>query len=598
MGRRVIFLVLLAVLLLDFTEGAEKQVYGADGGKLVLESPIPAEFKPLTSILWKHNRNMVVEWIEKLESMEYYGAFHGHTTLDRKTARLEIDNLTLVYSGVYSLELNGQLQSETYMVTVIKKVPKPTVTVEPLFCSSTSSLCKLSCKGGIPEAEPITYSWRPNTGNWTESSKLLNITNDDNRVESFFCQMKNPVSEEESEPWKNVFYPEKVPKPTVALEPLSCSPSSPPCALSCNGGIPEAEPITYSWRRDTGDWAESSKLLNITNDDDRVENFFCQMKNPVSEEETFISQRIFTLRGGFDNEIDELDLYFNVLAGVMAAFLPFFSLGFAVISGKIFSFLSRFDNEIGTLLISLGVLVGVMASIPLFILLVYYTLSFDVMTVVMAVVSLGCSVGSAVIAGKIFSLRGGFVSEMDELLLSFGVLVGVMAIVLPFILMISFFVGAHITEKDELLRSLGVMAVVLAVVFLGGSVGSAVIAVKVFSLRSRILRERVAVTPEEEEALEGSGAPTPAEKEALEGPGAPTPAEKEALDGPGAPTPAEKEALEGPGAPTPAEEALEGPGAPTPAEEALEGPGAPTPAEEAEEGPGALTPAEEEAAML
>uniref|UniRef100_A0A667WRG8 Ig-like domain-containing protein n=1 Tax=Myripristis murdjan TaxID=586833 RepID=A0A667WRG8_9TELE len=187
----------------------DKQVYLADGGKLILESPIPAEFKPLRSILWKHNRNMVVEWIEKLGSVEYYGAFQGHTTLDRKTARLEIANLTLIYSGVYSLELNGQIQSEMYKVTVISKykVPKPMVRVEPLVCSSTSSLCKLSCNGGIPEAEPITYSWRPNTGDWTESSKLMDITKDDKHVENFFCQMKNPLSEEESEPWKNVFYP-------------------------------------------------------------------------------------------------------------------------------------------------------------------------------------------------------------------------------------------------------------------------------------------------------------------------------------------------------------------------------------------------------
>ncbi|XP_029923981.1 uncharacterized protein LOC115371006 [Myripristis murdjan] len=559
------------------------------------------------------------------------------------------------------------------MVTVIKKVPKPTVTVEPLFCSSTSSLCKLSCNGAIQEAQPITYSWRPNTGNWTESSKLMDITNDDNHVENFFCQMKNPVSEEESEPWKNVFYPEKVPKPTVALEPLSCSPSSPPCALSCNGGIPEAEPITYSWRRDTGDWTESSKLMDITNDDDHVENFFCQMKNPVSEEESepwknvfykdrkqlyvavavgvvaavilvvfiaFITRRFVSLRGGSVSEIGRLNFYFNVLAMGMTVVLPFFSLGFAFITGRFFSFLSGFDSEIGTLMLSLGVLVGVMAAVPLFFWLVDWTrlLSHRVLAVVLAVVSLGCSLGSAVIAGKVFSLRGGFDSEIDELLLY-----------------------------------LGVVAVVMAAVSLVFFLGSAVIAGKIFSSRSRNACERGqfiflhnalhdtlrmdplllcdrfpkvsgaltpaeeealegpgaltpaeeealegpgaltpaeeeaeeeaeespgALTPAEEEALEGPGALTPAEEEALEGPGALTPAEEEALEGPGAPTPAEEEALEGPGAPTPAEEeALEGPGAPTPAEEeALEGPGAPTPAEEeALEGPGAPTPAEEEA---
>ncbi|XP_029923325.1 uncharacterized protein LOC115370443 [Myripristis murdjan] len=524
MGRRVIFLVLLAVLLLDFTEGAEKQVYLADGGKLTLESPIPAEFKPLTSILWKHNHNMVVEWVEKLGSVEYYGAFHGHTTLDRKTARLEIDNLTLIYSGVYSLELNGQLQSETYMVTVIKKVPKPSVTVEPLFCSSTSSLCKLSCNGWIPEAEPITYSWRRDTGAWTESSKLMDITNDDNHVENFFCQMKNPVSEEESEPWKNVFYPEKVPKPSVALEPLSCSPSSPPCALSCNGGIPEAEPITYSWRRDTGDWTESSKLMDITKDDDHIENFFCQMKNPVSEEESepwknvfyedrqqlyvtvavgvvaavflvvifaFITRRIFSLRSGFDSEKRRLLLYLGVLTRLMTAVPLFFWLGFAVITGQMFSFLSGLDSEIGTLLLSLGVLAVVMTVVPLFFFLGSDTLLLyrGVLVGVKTAVSLGCCLGFAVISGKIFSLLGGFDSESGTLLLSLGVLVGVMTVV-PLLCFLGYvFIKACVSESGTRLLYRGVLAVVMTVLSLGCFLGFAVISGKIFSLRGGFASE-------------------------------------------------------------------------------------------------------------
>ncbi|XP_029923337.1 carcinoembryonic antigen-related cell adhesion molecule 2-like isoform X2 [Myripristis murdjan] len=278
----VFFLGLLAVLLLELTEGAEK-VYSAEGGKVTLEPIVPDQFKPLTSILWKHNRNMVVEWIKNLNSTDYYGMFDGHTNLDIETGHLEISTWAHTYSGFYSVEFNGQLQSKLYTVHVIKKVPKPTVGVRPLSCSSTSSSCTLSCEGGTPEAEPITYSWRRDEGKWTQSSKLMNITKDDHHVKKFSCQMKNPVSVEESDPRKNPFYPEKVLKPTVVL---NCSHTPSVCTLLCNGGTPEAEPITYSWRRDGGKWSQSSKLIEITEADHHYEHIFCQMKNPVSVEES------------------------------------------------------------------------------------------------------------------------------------------------------------------------------------------------------------------------------------------------------------------------------------------------------------------------
>uniref|UniRef100_A0A667WTV3 Ig-like domain-containing protein n=1 Tax=Myripristis murdjan TaxID=586833 RepID=A0A667WTV3_9TELE len=171
-----------------------------------LEPTVPDQLKPLTSILWKQNRNMVVEWIKNLGSADYYGMFDGHTNLDIETGRLEIDTWARNYSGVYSVEFNGQLQSESYKVDVIKKVPKPTVVL--LNCSHTPSACTLICNGGTPEAEPITYSWRRDGGNWTQSSKLIEITEADHHYEHIFCQMKNPVSVEESDPWKNPFYPD------------------------------------------------------------------------------------------------------------------------------------------------------------------------------------------------------------------------------------------------------------------------------------------------------------------------------------------------------------------------------------------------------
>ncbi|XP_029923346.1 uncharacterized protein LOC115370456 isoform X1 [Myripristis murdjan] len=199
----VFFLGLLAVLLLELTEGAEKQVYSVEGGKVTLQPIVPDQLKPLTSILWKRNDNLVVEWFKKLDSTDYYGAFRGQTNLDIETGRLEIDTLDGTYSGVYSVEFNGQLQSESYKVDVIKKVPKPTVVLKPLTCPNEDT-CTLICDGDTTGAEPVTYSWRTDQMDfYEESGKSTIISKDYSDVKHFFCQMKNPVSHEDSDPMKN-----------------------------------------------------------------------------------------------------------------------------------------------------------------------------------------------------------------------------------------------------------------------------------------------------------------------------------------------------------------------------------------------------------
>uniref|UniRef100_A0A667WTS7 Ig-like domain-containing protein n=2 Tax=Myripristis murdjan TaxID=586833 RepID=A0A667WTS7_9TELE len=201
------FFLLLIALLSGSTKGAEKQVHSAEGDKVTLEPTVPDQFKPLTSILWKHNRNMVVEWIKKLNSTDYYGAFADHTNLDIKTGRLEINTLARNYSGVYSVEFNGQLQSELYKVDVIKKVPKPTVVLKPLTCPN-EDICTLSCDGDTTGAEPVTYSWRTDQMDvFEKSEKSKNVSKDDSHVKHFFCQIKNPVSHEDSDPMENPFHP-------------------------------------------------------------------------------------------------------------------------------------------------------------------------------------------------------------------------------------------------------------------------------------------------------------------------------------------------------------------------------------------------------
>ena len=78
--------------------------------------------EPISGILWKIGPNKVAEWDEGFgPDVDYYGPFKDRTTLDKKTGKLIIKNMTKEDSGIYSVEVNGRLQSKTYKVEVTSK---------------------------------------------------------------------------------------------------------------------------------------------------------------------------------------------------------------------------------------------------------------------------------------------------------------------------------------------------------------------------------------------------------------------------------------------------------------------------------------------
>lgn len=79
---------------------------------------------------------------------------------------------------------------------------------------------------------------------------------------------------------------EPVPKPTVWLQPLSCSPRSNRCHLRCDGSTDKAEPVTYSWTWGDEGWTLQEKVLVITNSMAKSRTFSCRMQNPVSHQES------------------------------------------------------------------------------------------------------------------------------------------------------------------------------------------------------------------------------------------------------------------------------------------------------------------------
>lgn len=197
-----LLLVVLPLAAISSALAENKRVYVAVGDKitLTLVPPVP---ESINRVFWEHGVDLVAEWTNR--EFTYYGAFKNHTKLE-ENGRLEIRNASKTESGVYEVEVNNKVQDLRYDVIVIEKVPKPKVRVTPLRCDANSNNCTLICDGSTEDAEPVSYSWKMGNGDWKESTKDMVIGNETEHVKSFSCQIKNPVSVNESDHEDNPFF--------------------------------------------------------------------------------------------------------------------------------------------------------------------------------------------------------------------------------------------------------------------------------------------------------------------------------------------------------------------------------------------------------
>ncbi|XP_062286473.1 uncharacterized protein LOC133991890 [Scomber scombrus] len=196
--------VLLLSAVLSSVLTVEK--FFGEGRTLVLR---PNFSDNIYTVIWKLNRNLVAEWVEKINDLTYYDVFDGRTNLDKETGTLEIRNMSSADSGLYRVEINNKVLPESYNVKVIKEVTQPVVVLQPLICTSAFKECSLLCEGNTEGAEPVTYSWKMGNREWMDGEKIRTITNDKEttqRDKTFSCQMKNPISEKQSDTIKNIFF--------------------------------------------------------------------------------------------------------------------------------------------------------------------------------------------------------------------------------------------------------------------------------------------------------------------------------------------------------------------------------------------------------
>ncbi|XP_074503198.1 CD48 antigen-like [Sebastes fasciatus] len=208
MGKLTGLCVLLLVLNVALTENTVTPVFFTDGGDLTLKVR-PTFPGHINIIVWIFNDNLLAEWVE---DEGYYLRIKGRANLTTETGQLIINKMSKEDEGVYSVEINDRVQSESYKAKLIKKVQKPKVALGTLTCEPYSDSCRFFCDSDTTEAEPVTYSWKKGDGEWEVSGKDITITNkDDSGVKTFTCRMENPVSREESDPEPILLY--KKPKP-------------------------------------------------------------------------------------------------------------------------------------------------------------------------------------------------------------------------------------------------------------------------------------------------------------------------------------------------------------------------------------------------
>ncbi|KAM9835900.1 uncharacterized protein ACBR49_019585 [Aulostomus maculatus] len=176
------------------------ELYRKTGAQVVLKPDLASVTGAIKSIMWKHGSDIAVQ----LEGSDFvaFRQFKERGTLNNTTGELTITGLTPEDGGVYTPEINHITFSPTRLF-VISSVPVPTVSAS---CDAEKTRCTLTCEGDVAGAEPVSYTWNLSDSSKTDSTKDYIVTKEES-AGTISCTLKNPVSQESSQPIPSPFSP-------------------------------------------------------------------------------------------------------------------------------------------------------------------------------------------------------------------------------------------------------------------------------------------------------------------------------------------------------------------------------------------------------
>ncbi|ROI62527.1 CD48 antigen [Anabarilius grahami] len=200
MSLRRLSLITIVVFITSETVSGEG-VFKAVGDQVSFrpDKPLPPN---VTSIIWKHINTdgitvKAIEWDEG-EILIPNPRFKDITTVDEKTGQINITNLTVEHSGVYTIDINSKEQKQRFTLTVMKRVPKPVIEREKI--KDNPDVVNLTCKYSE------TIIWKNSTGQILPGLALhpkgefITVEKKGNPKTFYNCTLKNAVSEETSDP--------------------------------------------------------------------------------------------------------------------------------------------------------------------------------------------------------------------------------------------------------------------------------------------------------------------------------------------------------------------------------------------------------------
>uniref|UniRef100_A0A8C1NMF3 Si:ch211-132g1.3 n=1 Tax=Cyprinus carpio TaxID=7962 RepID=A0A8C1NMF3_CYPCA len=163
----------------------------------------PARIDPsVSSIIWKHRNSgpvvKAIKWDVDDGVFIPNQRFKDITTLDEKTGKITITNLTVEHSGLYTIDINSKEQEQRFNLEVLAPVPKPVIKIEKIEMNPNA--VNLKCEYNE------TIIWKNSAGETLKGSphtpkgELITAEKKGNPDVFYTCTLKNAVSESTSDP--------------------------------------------------------------------------------------------------------------------------------------------------------------------------------------------------------------------------------------------------------------------------------------------------------------------------------------------------------------------------------------------------------------